>query len=197
MAAAADTTGTRRGLIVREPGNGTMEVFPLPTDATTLESLLRSVFQDHWQEIVFGSLIQGAVFEMTADAPPTRVGTLDGYITIEFARGHFHVCIGEHRGAPGQPVDADVARHRRTARADLHRRLDADGHPIGWGLRLFNGQDEQQLTVFLPNPFLDEQAQPRPPHWPALAFWDELRQTYLGLGPDPLDRTASRFVHDA
>jgi len=181
---------------VREPGNGTLELFPIPTDAATLESVLRTIFEDHWPDVVFGTLIQGAVFEMTADAPPTRIGMLDGYITIEFARGHFHICIGEHHGAPNHPVDPDVARHRRTARAELHRRLDPDGQPISWGLRLFNGHDEQQLTVFLPNPFLDEHAQPRPPHWPALDLWDELRHTYLGLDPDPVDRTATRFVHD-
>ena len=190
------TATTRRGRIVQEPGDGTLELFPLPTDAATLEAVLRLIFQDHWQEIVFGSLIQGAVFEMTVDAPPTRIGLLDGYLTVEFARGHFHVCIGPHAGTPGHPVGAAVAAHRRTARAELYRRLNADGRPVSWGLRLLNGHDEQQLTVFLPNPFLDKSAQPRPAHWPALALWDELRRTYLGLEPDPVDRSASRFVHD-
>ena len=183
--------------IVREPGNGTLELFPLPTDEATLESLLRIIFERFWREIVFGILIQGSVFEMTADAAPSRVGMLDGYLTVEFDRSHFHICIGEHKGEPGHPVGPDVATHRRTARAELYRRLDADDQPISWGLRLFNGHDEQQLSVFLPNPFLDDDAKPRPPRWRALALWNTLRRDYLGLAPDPIDRTAKRFVHDA
>ena len=35
---------------------------------------------------------------------PTRIGTLDGYITIAFGAPHFHLCIGEHHGMSQHPV---------------------------------------------------------------------------------------------
>ncbi len=201
MADAPETTGSR-GQVVQEPGNGTMELFPIDLTPpqqgqARLERLLREIFSHHWHEIIFGTLIQGAVFEVTAPHAPTRVGMLDGYLTVDFGPWHLHICIGEHRGSPGKPVSPELAQHRRTGRAELYRRLDDAGHPISWGLRLLNGRNEQQLTVFLPNPLLDDAAQPQsPPDWDRLALWDALRREYLGLEPETLDRQAERFVHD-
>jgi hypothetical protein len=61
---------------------------------------------------------------------------------------------------------------------------------------MFNGEDEQQLTVMLPNPFLDDDQLPlTTPDWGRLACWNELRAQHLGLPPDPRDRTAPRFHH--
>jgi len=180
----------------REPGMGDLEIFPLETDEKALFELLEDLFTHHWREIVFGSLIQGAVFELRADAPPTRVARLDGYLTVAFGESHFHVCLGEHRGSGRQPVSPELARHRRTARAELYRSLDPEGAPVSWGLRLFNGAGEQQLTVFLPNPFLDDAGRIRSqPDWARLGLWDALRARKLGLGPDPKDRSARRFFH--
>lgn len=177
-----------------EPGMGIVEVFALATDEETLLAVLRTVFERHWAHIQFGVLIQGAVFEITASAPP-RIGVLDGYMTVDLGASHLHVCIGEHRGPPGQPVDPVLARHRRCARAELYRVLHG-GDPVSWGLRLFNGADEQQLTVMLPNPLLDDDHEHLlEPDWERLAGWDELRAAFLGLGPDPRDRGATRFHH--
>ena len=44
---------------------------------------------------------------------------------------------------------------RRTARAELYRRLNLDYQPTYWGFRLFNG-GQQQITVLLGNPHLHE-----------------------------------------
>lgn len=177
-----------------EPGMGTVEVFALPVDEPTLLAVLRDVFENHWDEIRFGVLIQGAVFEIRAPVPP-RIGTLDGYVTVDLGASHFHICIGEHRGEPRQPVTAELARHRRCHRAELYRVLHDDA-PVAWGLRMFNGADEQQLTIMLPNPFLDDDQEPLTiPDWNRLSCWDELRGTYLALEPDPRDRTALRFHH--
>jgi hypothetical protein len=52
-----------------------------------------------------------------------------------------------------------LAQHRRTARAELYRQINEDGTPNSWGLRLFNGHDAQQLTVFFPSPFLSDEMQ--------------------------------------
>ena len=71
-----------------EPGMGTLELFPIPHDEATLFGLLREIFAEHWHEIVFGSLIQGAVFELQPREAPTRIGMLDGYLTVAFGSSH-------------------------------------------------------------------------------------------------------------
>jgi hypothetical protein len=175
---------------------GTLDLFPLATDEKVLFGLLEEIFGKHWHEIVFGSLIQGAVFELHPSEAPTRIALLDGYLTVAFGSSHLHVCIGEHHGSHRQPVSPEVAKHRRTARAELYRTLDPEGAPVSWGLRLFNGAGEQQLTIFLPNPFLDDEGRVcREPDWSRLALWDELRARHLGCGPDERDRSARRFFH--
>ncbi|MGZ8766512.1 MAG: DUF7676 family protein [Acidimicrobiia bacterium] len=177
-----------------EPGMGTLEIFALPADEASLLAVLRDVFEQHWNEIRFGVLIQGAVFEIRASEPP-RIAMLDGYVTVDLGTSHLHLCIGEHRGEPGRPISPELARHRRCRRAELYRVLHDDA-PVSWGLRLFNGADEQQLTVLLPNPFLDDDQMPQErPDWDRLACWDALRATYLGHAADPRDRTATRFHH--
>jgi hypothetical protein len=175
---------------VHEPGMGDLEIFPLATDEATLLALITELFENCWRSIRFGPLIQGAVWEGRASAPPAAITMLDGYVTVEMHGWHFHLCIGEHRSA-----DAELARVRRCSRAELYRVLH-DGAPVSWGLRMFNGAGEQQMTVLLPNPFLDdEQHTLGRPDWTRLACWDGLRARFLGLGPDPKDRTAPRFHH--
>jgi hypothetical protein len=63
-------------------------------------------------------------------------------------------------------------------------------------VRLFNGDGDQQMTVLLPGPFLDDEQRilDEPDH-SRLELWDHLRREYLGLPPDPVDRSARRFVH--
>ena len=179
-----------------EPGVGRLHVWPLEPSAALLEEILRDLFENHWRAITFGPLIQGSAWEIQAEAPPRRIGMLDGYLTVDLGSWHFHLCIGEHRGTAANPTPPALARHRRTKRAELYRRINADGAPDSWGLRLLNGHDEQQLTVLLPNPFLGDHHEYLPaPDWSRLALWDHLRQTYLGLPPDPFDRTGTRFIH--
>ena len=179
-----------------ETGVGLVEMFRLEPGEDLLRRLLTEIFVEHWEHIVFGSLIQGAVFELTAEAPG-EVSMLDGYLTVVFGRSHMHLCIGEHRGRRANPTDAALARHRRTARAEFFRTLSPeDGAPTSWGFRMFNGAGEQQLTIFLPNPFLSDDMQvSKDPDWGRLDLWDRLRASYLGLDPDPKDRAAKRFWH--
>jgi hypothetical protein len=182
--------------IVDEDG-AAADVFALPTDDATLEALLRDLFQNHWQDITFGPLVQGAAWEMRAAQPPSRIGMLDGYLTVAFGVPHFHICIGEHKGTRASPVSPELAHHRRTARAEFYRRISRDGTPVSWGLRLYNGKGEQQITVLLPNPFLERDDTLRKlPDWSALELWDRLRAEYLGLNADPLDRAGHGFRHD-
>lgn len=177
-----------KSAVVVEPGTGTVEIFPLSTDEETLVSLLHDCF-DEWEHIHFGPLIQGAAWEIRAPVQP-RITMLDGYATVHFGDWHFHICIGEHREA-----EPEVARIRRTARAELYRTL-LDGTPTSWGVRLFNGAGEQQITVLLPSPFLsDRQDILDQPDFDRLYLWDRLRTKYLGLEPDETDRTGTGFRH--
>lgn len=192
--ATADVRPQRR----TEADGSTTEVFALPTDAASLEALLRDLFENHWQEITFGPIIQGAAWELRAPQAPRVHKLFDGYLTVSFGVPHFHICIGEHKGPHNNPVSPELARHRRTARAELYRLLSSEGTPVSWGLRLFNGHDEQQITVLLPNPFLHPETDKilKTPDWSRLALWDRLRERCFGLArPDPFDRSATGFRH--
>lgn len=179
---------------VHEPGSGDVDIFPLPTDQDFLLPLLDDLFVNHWDKIVFGTLIQGAVFEIRVAEPPRRVRCHDGYLTVDFGLWHFHVCIGLNKGSVRNRTDPDLARLRRTGRAELYRVLSDDETPRSWGLRLFNGAGENQLTVFFPNPLLgDNDKILKQPDFSRLALWDMIRERTLGLPPDPLDRTATGF----
>jgi hypothetical protein len=183
---------------VTDPDGAIVETLPLPADEASLEELLRDLFEQHWDRITFGPLIQGAAWEIRAPHAPTHIGMLDGYLTVAFGVSHFHLCIGPHKGPRNDPTPEGLARHRRTARAELYRRLDKSGTPVSWGLRLFNGHDEQQVTILLPNPFLapDTDKILKTPDWSRLDLWDRLRARWLGLAdPDPLDRSSSGFSH--
>ncbi len=185
-----------RGRIVDEPGNGLVEMFSLDLDEQNLYALLRDLFERHWQNLVFGILIQGAAWEIRAPAAPKRISLLDGYLTVDFGAWHFHICIGAHKGTPQTPTPASLARIRRTARGELYRLLGPDGAPMTWGLRLFNGNGEQQINIFFPNPFLNDSGKiSKVPDWNRLTTWNHARQTALGLGPDRLDQSAKGFWH--
>ena len=182
-----------------DPDGAAVEIFPLPTDEASLFELMRDLFQNHWRDITFGPMVQGAAWEMRASQAPNKIGMFDGYLTVTFGVPHFHICIGEHKGPHNNPVSPELAHHRRTARAEMYRRLTRTGTPVSWGVRLFNGKDEQQITVLLPNPFLDRETDKvlRVPDWERLDLWDRLRARWFGLTePDPFDRSGKGFRHE-
>jgi hypothetical protein len=188
---------TAKSRTVFELGNGTLEIFDLNPSESLLFELLKDLFENYWQEIVFGILILGAAWEIKADRKPESISLLDGYLTVDFGHWHFHICIGENKGSQAHPTDPELKAHRRTSRAELYRQLSQSGTPNSWGLRLYNGKNEQQLTVFLPNPFLTAEMEiAKEPDWSRLALWDKLRAQWLGLSqPDPLDRSGRKFQH--
>ena len=171
--------------------NGREQVWPLPTDEQSLLELIRLCFEEYWNEIWFGILVEGAAWEVAAPNPPKRISMYDGYATVDFGRWHFHLCIGEHRES-----GPELGRIRRCARAELYRRIGSDGCPTSWGARLSNGRGDQLMTLMLPSPFLtNEQRTREQPVWAQLELWDRLRAKYLGLDPDPLDRSGKGFRH--
>jgi hypothetical protein len=174
--------------ITTEPDGRETMLFDLPADEATLMRLFRLLFEEHATEIIFGPCIQGAVFEIHVEKP-AEVTLLDGYLTADFGAWHFHLCIGEHRGTTSQPCPEELARHRRVKRVALFRSRGRSCLPASWGLRLWNGKDEQMITVFFPNPYLDAQMhRNRVPDWTRLDLWDRVRREFLGQGPDPSDR---------
>ncbi len=176
---------------VTEPGTGTLHVWDLPTDEDTLLAIVTKLFDTYWQSIHFGVLVQGAAWEVRAPNAPTRISMFDGYVTVDFDSWHFHLCIGEHTAS-----GPELGRIRRTSAARLYRRIGDDGTPTSWAVQFFNGEGTQLMTVLLPNPFLtDSQDILREPEFDRLAAWDDLRATFLGLEPDPLDRSGRGFHH--
>ena len=55
--------------IADEPGNGLVEIFPLPTDEDVLLRLLEKVFES-WETVQFGPIVQGAAYEIKAPCAP-------------------------------------------------------------------------------------------------------------------------------
>lgn len=181
---------------VTEPGTGILELWQIEPREDILLALLRELFGEHWREITFGPLVQGAAWEITATSAPERMVYHDGYLTVDFGPMHFHICIGEHRGDDYAPTPPELALHRRTSRAEFFRRINSDDTPDTWGIRLFNGAMEQQITILLPNPFIThELGFEKEPRWERLALWDALRSRYLGLGPDERDRSGVRMLY--
>lgn len=162
--------------MVRNPDGSIAEHFHIPLVPGRLERLFRKLFEEHWRDIIFGPCIQGAVFEIRLTEKPKRVSMLDGYLTVDTGSWHFHVCIDEHR----QAATPELARRRQASRAVFFHDICENGVVKGsWGLRLWNGCDEQMLTVFFPNPCLtDEQQILKEPDWSRLALWERLRDTY-------------------
>lgn len=188
VTATHGSTGAPR--IVEEYGS-TLEIFDLPCDEDTLLAVLTELFEHWWDDIFFGTLVQGGAWEVAAPNAPERLSMLDGYLTVDFGRWHFHLCIGEHTAS-----GPELGRIRRCAEAHLYRTIGRDGSPVSWGLRLLNGEGTQIGSVLLPNPFLSNRQEILPePDWDRLACWDLLRERFLGLLPDPKDRTGAGFAH--
>ena len=144
-----------------------------------LEQLLRELFEEYWQQIVFGPCIQGAVFEIHLTEKPKKVAMLDGYLTVDTGAWHLHLCIAEHKDVPVP----ELAQQRQASRAAFfHDRRERGSIKGSWGLRLWNGLNEQMITVFFPNPYLTHKQQiRRTPDWSRLELWQTLRQKYTGI----------------
>jgi hypothetical protein len=174
------------------------ELFDVDPTESTLLALLKEIFEDHWDHVIFGPCIEGAVFEGRFSARP-RISLLDGYVTVELGGGeswHFHLCIGPHRGTASMATPPELARWRRCGRAAFVRNHDRDGRPSSWGFRMWNGREEQMLTVFFPNPWLDPHRRHYvdTPDWSRLDLWMQLRERHAGIPAEPPPAHAERPV---
>lgn len=174
------TTPMYRTETIEEMDGARIEYEYMEPQVELLLPLLRELFETHWSVITFGPCVQGAVYEIRLTEPPQRITMLDGYLTVDVGAWHFHLCIGKHWGTGTNAIPETLARKRRASRAAFFRRL-GDSHVGGsWGFRMWNGEGEQMLTVFFPNPYLDDQLRLQPqPDWSRLALWNRLRLKYL------------------
>ena len=70
-------------MIVEENLDGSRtEYFAVECTEARLLALLREVFEAHWEHVIFGPCIEGAVFEGRFGRPP-RLSLLDGYVTVQ------------------------------------------------------------------------------------------------------------------
>lgn len=148
----------------------------VPVQGDRIERLLTEVFTDHWKEIFAGPVIEGAAYEIRFTSKPV-LSMLDGYLTVDLGAWHFHLCVNDHGGAS----TAEQARLRRVARAAFFHTDGGSCVPGSWGLRLWNGHGQQMITVYFPNPWLDDAGERlREPRWDKLALWDDLKNRYAG-----------------
>lgn len=150
------------------------EIAPNPQ---RLRMLLEKWFPLHWRDIVSGPFLEGAVVEIRCESAP-ELRFSDGYLTLDFGRWHFHLFPGPHNSSPGEEL-----RRKRPVRKAAFLETRGTGCAGGrcWGVRFWNGFDEQMLTIFLPNPYLSEDLRPAPqPDWSRLSLYYELRRRWSG-----------------
>jgi hypothetical protein len=162
--------------VKREPDDAlTAYSYFAPTESVLVE-LVEELFVKNWSHIVVGPCIEGAVFEIRFVEAP-KIGTLDGYLTVDLGAWHFHLCIGPHKGTASE----ELRRVRPVHKVALfERRGKGCGGGRSWGVRLWNGYGEQMTTVFLPNPHLaDDMRYLKTPDWSRLELYYQLRQKFL------------------
>lgn len=160
------------------------EFFELALEQEKLEALLRELFTEHWKGITFGPCVPGAVYEIKLQEPPKRVSVLDGYLTMDTGPWHLHLCIGPTQGSKANPTPPEAARSRQVSRAaffhDIRPKQACTSE--SWGLRLWNGDEDQMITFFFPNPYRDDdQKRLQEPDWSRLELWNKLTEKYLGV----------------
>ena len=140
----------RQGLLGSEtPVNLSPKQFTELDEVTLgpLLSLFRTVFNDYFDEIEFGPVISGTVYELRIRQKPASMNVHDGYITVAFGKGlgHFHLCCGQSDANDG------IGRNdRRIERAAIYRGLDAENRITGTGgIRCWNSSDQQMINIFL------------------------------------------------
>ncbi len=175
----------------------TEHVWSLPVAETFLETFFRDLFDNHYEGLTFGPIVQGAAYELRVPGAAKSITMMDGYLTVHWGTGgHFHLCIGTNYGPKSKPNPPELIAQRRPSRAEIYRSLDKEGYPNSWGFRMFNGSGEQQITIFFPNPFItlaDELADEA--DFSKLSLWEHVLKTYTGHDPDPIDRKSKGFRH--
>lgn len=172
----------RKQEIEKLENGSAIEYEDFPTDLDVLGPLLYSLFNEHWQQVGLGHIVDGSVLELEFTAPPKICRLYDGYLTVVTAGWHMHLCVAENLGGPNRGTPESWRRVRRVSRAALYRRLNDRGEARSWGIQFWNGAGEKMMNLFLPNPFVGDAEDLLPEHKPnldKLGLYAELRQIYV------------------
>lgn len=182
-------------VVLDDHGSRKREIWSIATEQDVLEAFFRDVFTEHWQGIRFGPLIEGAAYEWKCPSAPQSISVRDGYLTIMFGNGgHFHLCIGDNRGTDKFPTPDDLRKRRKPSRAQLFRGFGGDGKPLSWGFEMWNGAGEPMISIFFPNPFLnDDDRLAEEPVFERLATWRAIARKWLNREPERLDQEGKGF----
>lgn len=182
-------TPLHRRIIERTPGGGTIEYEDFSHHIDVLGPMLYTLFQEHWQEVQLGHVVEGSVLELEFTEPPKICVVYDGYLTVVTSSWHMHLCVEEHQGGPHGRTPPDLRQQRLISRAALYRRLNEAGEARSWGIQFWNGAGEKMMNLFLPNPYLGEDEDLLPegkPKLEKLSLYQELLQIYVqGSRPIP------------
>ncbi len=66
--------------IVETESGSREQRWPLPADERHLLDLIRLCFNEYWDEIWFGIIIEGAAWEVAAPNPPKQISMFDGSV---------------------------------------------------------------------------------------------------------------------
>ena len=170
------------------PSGWTLVYEDFPHHIDVLGPLLYVLFRERWQQVQLGHLVEGSVLELEFTQEPKLCVLYDGYLTVATESWHMHLCLEDHLGGPHCQTPPALRQHRRVSRASLYRRLNRQGQPRSWGIQFWNGAGEKMMTLFLPNPYLDDEENLLPEGKPLLEklhLYETLRETYV-LGKQPI-----------
>ncbi|MEM9044223.1 MAG: hypothetical protein AAGC81_05985 [Pseudomonadota bacterium] len=181
--------------IAGDDGLRRREVWALPPEEAFLDPFLREVFEHHWEGIRFGPIIEGAAYEWKCPTAPEKISLLDGYLTVMFGNGgHFHLCIGENRGPEDHPTAPELMERRKPSKAQMFRSFGQDGCPVIWGFEMWNGAGEPMISIFFPNPFIeDDDSLSDTPDFSRLATWRAISKRWLGREQEAVDEQGQGF----
>ncbi len=143
-----------------------------------ITQMMREIFEEHWQHIVIGPWLLGAVFELPFEKAP-KVTISNGYLNIDAGPWHCHLCIGPYKGKENE----GCLTLRRAAKIAFYDwRGDGSIKQRSSGIRLWNGYGEQMTTIFFPHVLRGEtpHTASREPNWENLRLYYEFRERYLG-----------------
>jgi len=171
---------TAAGNVVINADGSRTEYHEVPTDASTLERLMREIFEQHWDDITAGPIVPGAAYELMYSKAP-KVTLSAGYLTVDTGEYHFHLYLGEPESKAAAATNPELARQRKISRAVFFSETREGGKgclPGSWGFRMWNGLGEQMITIYFPNPYFDKQGMIKEPQWERLQLWEHMRAQY-------------------
>ncbi|MEM9005910.1 MAG: (2Fe-2S) ferredoxin domain-containing protein [Cyanobacteria bacterium P01_F01_bin.86] len=170
------------------PSDSTIEYEDFSSEIDVIGPLLYRLFQERWQDVQLGHMVEGSVLELSFTEAPELFVVYDGYLTVATKSWHMHLCVDENLGGPLCRTPVEQRQHRVIKRAALYCRTSKTGRAFGWGIQFWNGANERMMTLFLPSPYLGDDDDLLPegkPRLEKLALYEELRSTYI-LGERPI-----------